>query len=147
VGVLGWLLTSAGGYLSVSLLGYRLQYIRTFKKYRRWQLAAPNERARFDRGQYGRPGHGNVPRKNLEYRHWFDCPDASVNDSDFPPQFMFLWPVCLVVVVGDKILHPKIKLPDPQKINEIEAEEEDDLALALAKAERDRLCGPGPCVC
>lgn len=147
MGGLAWFFTSAGGYLAVSMLAYRFQYVRTFKSFRRWQLEAPDGHARWDRGQYGGPGYGNTSRKDLTYSNWFDSPDYKHKPSEFPPQFMFIWPVCLAVVVGDMILHPKIKLPDPKKINEIETGRSDDLDAALQKAEREHACGTGGCVC
>lgn len=140
-----WILSSAGGYLGVAMLGYRLQYIRTFKRYRRWQLEAPEARVRYDRGQYSGPGYGGTARKHLSYKRWFNTPDYEHKASEFPAPYMFAWPVTLGILLGDKFLHPEIKLPDPKKIAEIEAGKIDDLDAKLADAER-HLC-KGGCVC
>jgi hypothetical protein len=109
-------LTSISGYIGVAATAYRVQYIKTYKDYRRWQAAKPNEIANLDYDV----GYGFLKkeRKNVDYWGYFHATDV----DRMPPYHHWMWPVLFLVWIFWKFLHPEVKVPDVQQIDKLEKE-------------------------
>lgn len=109
-------LTSIGGYVTVAMTAYRVQYVKTYKDYRRWQAAAPNKVAKLDYDV----GYSFVKkeRRTLDYWEYFKVPEI----DRIPPYYHFLWPIVFLFFLFWKFMHPEVKVPDVQKINTLEKE-------------------------
>ena len=109
-------LTSISGYFAVALTSYRIQYVRTFKDYRRWQAAKPNEVANLDYDV----GYGFLKkaRKDVDYWGYFHATDV----NRLQPYYHFLWPVIFMAWVLWHLMHPEVEVPDVQRIDKLEKE-------------------------
>lgn len=109
-------LTSISGYVGVALTAYRVQYVRTYKDYRRWQAAKPKEVVNLDYDI----GYGFVKkeRKDVDYWGYFHATEI----DRLQPYYHFMWPIVSLVFVLWKFLHPEVKVPDVQRIDKLEKE-------------------------
>lgn len=119
-------LTSVGGYIGSTMLAYRFQYIRTYKRYRKWQNKDKNGNARLDYGGYSY-GFSNKARKDVPYWDWFKVVDYNHKWHEYPPYLSPAWPLILMGVAIYKTLHPTVKVSDPKVV---ESAEKDIKALA-----------------
>jgi hypothetical protein len=109
-------LTSISGYAGIAATAYRIQYVKTYKEYLRWQAAEPNTVTKldFDSGY----GFTNKQRSEVDYWSYFRATDI----DRLQPYYLLFWPVILLSWVIWKYLHPEVKVPDAPKINKLEKE-------------------------
>lgn len=109
-------LTSIGGYVGVAATAYRVQYVKTYKAYRRWQAEKPKQIVNLDYDV----GYSFVKkeRQKTDYWEFFKAPGI----DRVPPPYLVMWPILLVFWVFWKFMHPDVKVPDIQRINTLEKE-------------------------
>lgn len=109
-------LTSIGGYVAVAVTAYRVQYVRTYKDYRRWQAAKPGEIVNLDYDI----GYGFVKkeRKDVDYWGYFHATEI----DRLQPYYHFMWPLVFLIFGLWKFLHPEVKVPDVKQIDKLEKE-------------------------
>jgi hypothetical protein len=121
---LAWFFTTSGGYLAVAMLAYRIQYVRTFKAYRRWQIADPSKTVEVQ--HHGEYSSGTTEKVRKDVGYWKYLFNISTEDREGPeplaPPWHFLWPIVGTLFFADKILHPKLKIADPSKTIDLEKE-------------------------
>lgn len=109
-----WLEVAApvAGYVASCGYAYRRRYILLYKAWRRWQADAPDTNVRWWTGYE----MCDTPRKNVDYwKYVWDFQGRT------PAPFVGLfWPLYWVAKGTKAALHPKVKIPDYEKIKELE---------------------------
>ncbi len=101
-------------YVGGAVVAYRKRYATLYRAWRRWQAEGPNKDVRWvDDYDVVRK-----TRKEVSYRKYvwnFQPKDRT------PAEILaLLWPIYWVAKGANKILHPEIKIPDYEKIKELE---------------------------
>ena len=105
------------GYLGASGYAYRRRYIRLFKDWRRWQAESPDK----THSWVSDYSHFHKKRKEIPFSryvwHYQDHLPAGV--------MALVWPAYWPVKGAKALLRPEVKVPDYEKIKELEDIDED----------------------
>jgi hypothetical protein len=104
---------SVGGYLAIAMAGYRIQYIKTYRRYLLWKKEAPKTKASIweERGLHRRQTY--YCRENVSYKGYFWRIGKSERD-ELEPKYLWVWPVVSVAFCVRRIrdfLEPEVTLP------------------------------------
>lgn len=110
-----WIATT-GGYMVSAATAYRVQYIKTFKRYKKWQAQHPDRVAKLDYDV----GYDFVKkaRANCTYADYFHDTDV----MEMRPVWMLLWPVHVLASGVLRFLRPEVKVADIPKIQNLQKE-------------------------
>lgn len=135
-------LSGTAGYIGIALVGYRLQFQRLYRRYKKWQAENPSQTVKYCT-DYDYGGFPSARRAHLSFHDWFSVVDSNKEGyspnlnswTDFRPGLMMAWPLLASVLLGrvvwvkalDPFLHPKGEKKtrtavDYNKINKLEKE-------------------------
>lgn len=105
------------GYLGIAMVAYRIQYIKTIRRYRQWKRDHYGEKVTWHNE------YSEIERKvkEVSWTHWLSFVSTG-NRWDFHPGWMWLWPLTLMTVFSANFLHPEIEGSDLTKISKLEKE-------------------------
>lgn len=109
-----------GGYGAVWVLAYRWQFKRMYRRFRAWQLEAPNKVEKWYT-EYGW-GFPSATRKDFSFKNWFQVTDGGYNHQshEFPPAYTWAWPL-LTLFFGGKFMWERVLQPFVQPTGEPKA--------------------------
>lgn len=110
-------LASVGGYSVIGAVAYRIQYVRTYKAYKRWQAEKPDRLETLDYDVGYEPIRKE--RRAIDYWGFFH---TAIGRKYVQPPYMMIWLLVLLFFGLAKFLHPQVKVPDVNKINLLERE-------------------------
>lgn len=114
-----WLEITApiASYIGGGMIAYRLRYTKLYKEWKRWQSEDPEHTERW-MGEYD---WNRKSRKNVDFHRYV------WTFQDHTPAFVlgFLWPFYYPVKGVKNFLRPEVKIPDYEKIKELEKVDDD----------------------
>jgi len=109
-----WLTSGVTTYIGGAMVAYRHRYTKLYKNWKRWVAEEPD-------GTYSWPGEYSMNykrRKDIDFHRYV----WTVQDHTPACILAFLWPFYAPSKMVKSYLRPEIKIPDYEKIKELENE-------------------------
>lgn len=111
-----WAVGGSLGYIGIAMVAYRIQYVKTIRRYRAWKAEYPNRIVKW----HTEYDSVERPRKDVTWHQWLSS--TSNGPGNFAPGYMVVWPLVLLTLGVSAFVRPEVKGADPTKIINLEKE-------------------------